>query len=631
MEATIRLFRALPITKTSKKYDKTLMANTIKKGFVFSPAVIANYSYGELCRLADVVEDAVGLSADKMNNAFHKSWKKIKTADIEQLVLEQLVHYITTYGYERLGIYDKDTVYIPQEELKIPKTDVKGIPLVVIRGYTKKVLKDKIIDLLQSGVALKEDTKRDVIDVATFVGFDETEVSNIKNKEVRVALYDYLGMFPENPIEFLRFAIYKSINKTLLIKNGFTIHEIKTKDNLAVLGLLNKYDAKFGLERLAEVFYRFKPLFLAFRTNKKLKVIINRIGKLAQTHHKPMKEDYLNTVTSMISNGKTIKKDVLVDALNQSNIFRKIRLAYALKFRTSDAESILYRIRNGKSYATSFQFDNHKEAKGALEVVLRSIVKDIEPKVKGKKIFIPSGVQYALPATEKQFTGNLPSGTSISVSKDMVFGVHWEDVGNTRIDLDLSLLGSDGCKTGWDANYRSGDRKILFSGDMTAAPKPNGASELFYVARQTEASLILFVNYFNHDEDVEVPFKILVAEEPVKNLSKNYMVNPNNVVGVVATKIKERQRMLGLVTVSPNECKFYFAEADIGNSITSYGNKYSDDARRYLFDFYKNAITLNEVLDMAGAKLVSKKDKCDVDLSLEGLEKDTILSLIRKS
>jgi len=632
MESVVRLFRALPIdarVSVSRKATKSLLKETIGKGFIFSPEVISHYSEHTLLSLIPTISKEIGLSANKMNAAFHKSWKKVATADIEELIMEQICHYITTYGYESLGIYDESTVYIPLEKLDIPKLDTDKMFLVVIKGYTKEELKGKLITLLGSGIALKEDTKKDVIDVATYVGITEKEVSEIKNKEVRAALYDYLGMVPENPIEFLRFMIYKSTNKTLLIKNDALIKEIKSKDNLGSLGLLERYGSKHGFEKLAEIFYRFRPLWLAFRTSKKLKIIINRIRKLAIKYHKPMPEDYLNTITSRIKD-LTIKESTLKEKLGKVNIFRKIRLAYALKFRTGKAESILYRIRNGKSYAKGFSFNQQVSAKMVLDIVKESIINDIKPAVEGKKIYIPSHIIYALPATEKQFTGDFPSGTCISIPKDMVFGIHWENVEENRIDLDLSLITVEGNKIGWDGWYRNAEKTILFSGDVTDAPKDKGgASELFYVKRQVDTNAILMVNYFNFDETIEVPFKILVAKELVKDFDRNYMVNPNNVVGVTKTNIKEgRQKVLGIISVTKDVCKFYFAETYLGDSITSYGNDYSNHARQYLLDFYSNMISLNEVLEEAGANLVTNAEKCDIDLSPEKLEKDTIIQLL---
>jgi len=93
---------------------------------------------------------------------------------MEQLVMEQLIHYFTTYGFKDMGIYSEESVYIPSEKLDIPelKEDIK---LTVIKGYTKEELKEKLMKMLSSGIALKEDTIKDVLDVATFVGVDSVE------------------------------------------------------------------------------------------------------------------------------------------------------------------------------------------------------------------------------------------------------------------------------------------------------------------------------------------------------------------------------------------------------------------------------------------------------------------------
>src|SRR3990167_6777872 len=131
-----------------------------------------------------------------------------------------------------------------------------------------------------------------------------------------------------------------------------------------------------GLANLAKVFYRYKPILLAFRTNTKLKRTINKIRRLAKTNHQPMPEDFLNSITAKLTIG-ILEPAELDKALENANIFRKIRLAYALKFRTTDADSILYRVRNGKSYAKEFNFPNKKGAQNILDTVLDSIQKDI--------------------------------------------------------------------------------------------------------------------------------------------------------------------------------------------------------------------------------------------------------------
>ncbi len=624
MISTLRLFKALPIdSKKKKNPSKELLEKTIKKGFVFSPEVVANYSnYNTLIKL---VEDEYGLTAEQLNSSFHKSWVKVRDASDEQLFLEQILHYITTYGFEALGIYSEGSVYIPNEKLEIPsiKEDIK---LIVIKGYTKKELKKKLLDLLQSGIALKETTMDDIVDIVKFIKLNVKEIDTIVNREVKIRLYDETKTIPKNPTEFLRYLIYKTTEETLLIKNKNLIEKIK--EGVKDAKLFKKYEKAYGLENLAQIFYRFKPLFLAFRESKVSRPLINKLRRLAKKHHKPMNLDYLNSITGLIKNSNKINNELLKGELSKVNTFRKVRLAYALRYRTIDTNSILYRVRNGKSYAKEFSFSNKSEAKRVLKLVLDSIAKDIEKNVKGKKIYLPENIIYTLPATEKQFTGNLPAGTYVSVPKDMIVGINWKNVKGNRIDLDLSMQNAGG-KIGWDASYRTGGREILFSGDVTDAQGKNGATELFYVKKQLINPYILNLNYYNYKSDVDVPFDIIVAQEEAKEFRSNYMVNPNNVLTIAKSNIDVKQKVLGLLVPTTTGARFYFSETGLGNTRTSSNTDYANQAREYLFNYYNHSIELKDILEKAGAKLVKNKEKCDINLAVEDLEKDTILNLLK--
>lgn len=632
MKSVIKLFKALPIVeKQTKKASDRLLHATVSRGFVFSPEVLYNYSEHDLFNLIKIIEKEIGLTPEQMNNSFQKSWKKVKEAPMIQLVIEQLIHYMTTYGFERLGIYDENSVYVPHADLDIPGL-TEDVKLVVINGYTKEELKEKLIALLETGIALAEDTRKDVIDVAVFIELPESNIHAIKNKEVRAALYDYFGLVPENPVEFLRYLVFKTTDSTLLIKNKTSCDAIKAaaEGKADIVKAVRTYRDEHGLEKLAEIFYRFKPLFLAFRANSNLKPIINKIRKLAIKYHKPMKKDYLNEVTAMLKQGQRIKSNELQPALARVSTFRKVRLAQALNYRNNeDVSAIIYKVRNGKAFATDFSVENREQIEETLALVVSSIVEDVRGNVEGKKIFIPEGVNYALPATEKQFTGYLPSGTSITIDKNMIFGIHWEDVGGSRIDIDLSLISADDVKIGWDGSYRNRGRTALFSGDLTSAPLPRGASELFYIDEKDDSHYILFANYFNYDKDIHVPFKILVAkEQPVTNFEQNYMVNPNNVLCVTKSKMDVKQKMLGLIVTTPTESTFYFNEGNLGRGISSSHQDYAKHARQYLFDYSSNAISLNDILMKAGAIPVTDKLEADIDLSPESLEKDTIINLL---
>ncbi len=629
---TIRQFKGVitedkNITKKTPTIETTLLIENLKNGFIFSNKILR--SNHDLKQLTATVKKELNLTPKELNNSLHKSWNKITTASDEQLIIEQLIHYMTTYGFEKLGIYSDDTVYIPHEKLDIPGLN-KNIKLTIIKDYTREEIKEKALNLLSTGIALKEETMNDMVDILGQTGFTDEDIEKIKNKETKIIFCDLTGTIPENPTEFMRLLIYKKTGKTLIIKSHGVIEQIKESDINTGL-LFSLYKSKYRLKNLAQSFNRYKPLYLAMKNND-TKSYINKIRKLSKKHHKPMKEDYLNNVTSFLKKGVAINVHELKEELSKANVFRKIRLAYALKYRTKDTDSIMYKIRNGKGWAKEFKSNIKSGAKIALMYVFKSICDDIKKNVEGKVIYIPENIHYALPATEKQFTGNFPSGTYINVDEDMIVGVNWKNIDNYCVDLDLKMVGL--CDViGWDYSYRTAQRDVLFSGDITSAPGPNGATELFYIRKQPSKPFLLTLNYYNYNEDVDVPFKLLVAKEKTTNFTGNYMVDPNNVLSVTTDIMSERQSTLGLLVPSNNGTKFIYCKTNIGSGRSSSINNMTRNINNYLFNFYNNTIELEDVLLSAGAVIVREKSEdglVDIDLSPEVLEKDTIINLLTR-
>ena len=146
-----------------------------------------------------------------------------------------------------------------------------------------------------------------------------------------------------------------------------------------------------------------------------------------------------------------------------------------------------------------------------------------------------------------------------------------ENVGSHRIDLDLLMI-NERRKMGWDSMYRNEDRSILFSGDITDAPSPKGATELYYVAKNAHDANILMVNYFNFEEKVDVPFKIVVGSAKDVDFGRDYVLNPNNVVAVASTTMNRQQMILGLSVTTMEENRFYFCESSLGRAMSSSEN-----------------------------------------------------------
>jgi len=623
---TLRLFNSIQTDNTHKtNNDVKYLKRTINNGYILDSKIFPNED------LLNDIESIIGLNSKEANSSFHKSWNTIKDADIKTLIVQQLIHYITTYGYEEFDMYDDTTVYVPIEKLKLPKINKDKIKLTLIKALTKNDIKEKIIELAGSGIALKQDTINDIMEIIEFNNYHVSIVPKIKNKELRVKLFKYYDLIPEEPVEWLRYVINKLTGSSLLIKDKKTISMLENVNS----NDLDKYLVN-SPDNLASIFFRFKPLFLAMKKASKDKTFFNRLRKQANYMHKPLKEDYLNNITKYISNN-TFNEHKFIKALNNVNIFRKIRLAYALSYNINTKnDSIVYQIRNGKGWATERNNNiNIEKSTEVLNILYKSIVNDIKEKVNDKTFYIPEYISYALPATEKQFVGNIPVGSFIESEKDIVFGVHWFDQYN-RVDLDLSCQ-EKSIKFGWDGNYR--DNGFYFSGDMTAAPGPNGASELFFIEKNylKDKAFIVNLNYFNYRTDDVCPFKFFIGYGNKNQIKSNYMFNVNNNLATIPMKIEEKYIQLGLITKVDKKTRFYFNNTSIGNDISSRDTASLENSRKHMLNKININISLEKLLIKAGARIIkTKKDykllndhNIDfIDISPENLEKSTIINLL---
>ncbi len=636
--AVVKVFKALwiqdnqLINNDTSSY-KQILAQTIPFGYALDPRLDSSVITDTLLTS---INDSIGLSAEQVNQAFHKSWQTIIDSSHEQLALQQIAHYITTYGFEDMGIYQQDSVYIPNEVLQIPNFDTNNLSLQYIKAITTDQLIDNIYTL-SSGIALADSTLDQLMIVIAELlnckAIDSNKcISNIANRELKIRLLNRYNIVPNDPVEFLRYVIYQITGESLLIKSQQLIKAIreKRKDSKAIV-TLNKL-LQQSPDNLASIFLRYKPLFLALKYVSDNKTFFNRLRKQAKTQHKPLAVDFLNTVTSSIKNNQ-LDITTLANKLTTATIYRKVRLANALSYRINlshlakkdGTHSIVYSVRNGRGYATEFVWHDDLQplAMQAYQIVLNSIADDMRANVEGKTFYIPNYVHYTVPATEKQFTGELPSGSWITVADDLIVGIHWYNVmeqtddnieQQKRIDLDLSLLTLNGTKLGWDSDYKSANNHAIFSGDMTDAPLPMGASELFYIRDGIKQSQALMVNYYNYQKNVSIPCKLFVAYEPLTNtvVKKNYMVNPNNIIMQTEFTMNEKQNMLGLIDNVNGYNRVYFANINLGTSISSGGRRhklsqsrqYIRHAQQYLLNSATSVLTFKQLLTLAGARII---------------------------
>lgn len=491
-------------------------------------------------------------------------------------------------------------IYMPNEDLDVPKIKVT---LKVIRGISKEEVIEKCIGLLESGVALKEETLATVFSVLGELNYVFTGEENIRNKEAIVQIADVYGVYPKAPTEFFRYLFFKATGSTLIIKNKATVELIKASTFNPSLHL-----NKFGLEKMATIFNRYKPLFLAFKS--KCPSVINKISKLSKTKHKPMSEDVLNLVTT----GKIKKKD-LIKRLESATFFQIAKALQSLYSRKNGQDSFVYRVRNGKSFAKE-----NKPGKGLNHnfKIIKNFLKE-KYDLSDNTFYIPENIDYALPTSEKMFVGNIPTGTKIFGNK-LAAGIYWEDSWGAR-DLDLSGLALD--KVGWNSSYKG--KGLLYSGDITSAPE--GAVEYLHAKNKIDHPTLVLNNVYSGKDDTG--YKIIVGKGD--KVSNNYMMDPNNLIFETTCQSVQKQTVLGMILpkTKKEEMSFVLLNFGSGNARVSGGNKVSEIARKALFQQYRKPYSLNKLLKICGAKIVTKPKKKATDLSPNQLEKDTLINIFK--
>lgn len=592
---TLRLFNSV-LAKETKETEPFVSEDgyIIEPGALWAKSEIIQYYRNEK------------LSGNDLNKTFHKSWAKVLNSTRLELAMHQILHYMSTYGSNFT-----DEIYIPYEVLKVP--DVK-LTFKVIRALSKEELTEKCLDVLRSGIALKEETIIELLSILhDELDYQFTGKEGITNKEAIIQLADLYNVYPDSPTEFLRYIVYKSTGSTLLIKNKGMVESIKASSYNPTVAF-----KKFGLDRVSTIFNRFKPIFLAYKS--KSRKTINKISKLSKVNHKPMVQNPLNLVTQRVLTHDDMHW------LDNATLYALFKALSACYLRINDQDTFTYRIRNGKSWSME-----RKTKKVAcyqnFDIILDHLSSRFD--FTDKVFYIPKNVEYALPTSEKMYVGNVPTGTKF-IGKKLAVGVYWKDSWGAR-DLDLSGILLDGSKVGWNASYRTGDGSLVYSGDITSAP--NGAVEYLYASQGLSSPVLVSNNVFNGSD--ESGYKIIVGKGD--KVDRNYMMNPNKLFAEIKTNSVQRQTILGMllpIEGEKNRQSFVILNFGAGSFRVSYHSKAAETARTALYQQWKNPITLNYLIKVLGGTVVNEKPEDTeieyVDLGLETLERDTFIKLFKK-
>jgi len=634
VKAVVSLFKAVPIFEHAPA-DTFVLDNesNVAHGFFITDEAFKACPLVANQNVIDLIEKKFGYNVFELNQGFYKSFKTVAESTPEKILANKLLHYMSTYGFESMGIFSRDTVFVPNDALELPQ-NAPRVKITLINALNKDEIKYRVEKMIASGIALADETLENLLTIIKYLNM-KFDVDELPNKELRVRLYKIMDTLPKNPAEFLRYLIYLVDDTTLLIKSPEKIQRVRLNNNSVDYDkLFAAYINQNGIEKLAEIFHRYKPLWLAFKPYSKFMAsTINKMRKLADTYHKPLAPKLLETVTS---NSK-INVDELKRELEKVTVFKRISLANAILFRTDAPESIAYMIRNGKIFVSDYD-KKFKFNYATLTTIINSIVETVRPNVKGKKIFLPDTIDYAAPVSEKKFIGGIPFGSSYTFdSKSVVVGVHWFNLGDERVDLDLHM-NSIKRDIGWHNDFNDENfidtktERVIFSGDMTDAPADSGgATEAFFVGESLKDEMIMVnLNRYTYHKDA-VPFKLVLGNVNEGKIDRKYLIGAHEISFCVPNKIDGGEMFIGFLdSDADGNKKFYFSTAATGSRIVARSDENSARMTAALRTSFESCLKLKTILQDAGAIFEKSSDEdWDINLDPQVVTKDTFLDLFK--
>lgn len=617
-------FKMLPIIEATQK-DKKLIDSCITRAYA------AGYFISPEC-VCDQVFTMFGDMGNNYNSTFYKSWSDIANKSDLELLVDQILHYMSTYGTDYTG-----ETYIPNDNpLNIPYSELTVIPAAPV-----SVIAEKCYAMACSGIAMSNDMVTaalwaigSAVAQGSIFDFDK-----IANRELMARICAFAGILPDNPVEALRVLIYALTGSTLIIKNREAVDAIKNSADSAheLCGMFGLSFNEFA-EKFAPVFYRFKPLFLAMKNSfPENNNIINKLRRKAIKLHQPLVKGFFEAVTSRETAENYPITAVANIIENEKNTFKLLRAYSAIDGKLME-ENLkvphVYIVRNGKAHTkpANVAYVISTEQKAWFRSVQRLLVKEIVARVSENMksrgitdVILPNKVRLACPVSEKLFFGNIPYGSYYDLSgSDNFFGVYWRNEWGTN-DFDLSFTTLD-AKFGWNGAYRDQQRSLMFSGDMTDA-NPE-AVEMFYASDKVPNGFIK-LNRYNGVPGSKA--EIFFGQEKITNLKRNYMVNPDNIcvrVPIVSTK---REQITTLVW----DKKAYFIDVKTGNGMVS-SDVVSPDALKSLKNKLTNALFIDDILDAAKVNVITTGLKTEIAeapniLDLRDMDKEKIIGLFTSS
>lgn len=605
------LFHKMPILASE---DDVTFIDSLKEGIIFIDK--DNHVFRTIPKENFEIASTLFGSTNKMwNRSFYRNYQDIFGMNKFDYYYNQMVHYFLNYNF---GIN-----FIPVEDIFGEDNFFNLNSCTVIQIIEDNEVDSIIKDFLKKVSAPKKEHLEDIKNILSV----KICINEIKSFEIKALAYKHFNIIPSDPQDFLRFLIFEATEgkETLLIKNNDLIRKLKNarnKDNIY------KYFIKTDLRRLSSIFYRYKPLFLAFKKYPNCGFYINKLRRFAKFYHEPVNGLTVSNISNLIFENKI---DEAIEVLGKASGRDLIKLYnYCHLKLTKNSNVNVYNIRNNKLYIKDDDKAN-KNINSLLFMVKMALKQKYQNKLKDKLFYIPSHINYSAPTSEKLFIGNIPYGSSVALKNETGFsaGIYWENYNGQRVDLDLHMQ-SKYKSYGWNSSYRNSDGDILFTGDIVNAPE--GAVESYYFSNKNCENHILTISNFTGIPQ-NVPFKFFITEKNIKTSQDGVMNIKQGLIPPINLSFNDKNSIsLGMFTKD----KFIFYGGNLTDMVVPKHDLYVKyiDA---LTDRISSFISIEEIIKTANGLVIRNEDfkyltdavkEKVIDLSPENLNFMTLFDIV---
>lgn len=442
---------------------------------------------------------------------------------------------------------------------------------------------------------------------------------------------------PKTAIDLIRYLVCKKTGSARIVNNPkFIQRVINGKEQFNGEPTLSTFVKQNSIEAIACEFNRYKKFWLVLRHDgPKAAEIINRARRLSRKLNRLAVTSVMDRIGDSSVSLEAVKKDIQAVSL-----FKKASTTNSLLRRAGNPSLSIYIVKTGKimTKSTSRPFFMTPERKAIMNTIIASIVADLRPIVQGKSIRISEGMDYAFPTNEKQFMGPIPAFSSLSLPENPVIGIHWQNALNAngrqdRVDLDLHYT-SGKIHVNRNTYFDSNDKdQVLHSGDLTDAPRPDGAAEIINIPDAVKDDFAALTVTKNTDNMEEIPFTLFFGKAEKNIPNRQRLINQQQFcTHITGLKIRRSKLLVGFVESHEGRKILHFIKtAAIEEAVVSPKDSNTANTLEAVRTLFHNRLSLNYILSLAGATLDSKENgEWDIDLSLNALTMNSFKFLSQK-